>query len=70
MYYEMISNYMIPLENIAAIAAGLVYSDNMTEFYIRGKCNMRKKNLFNKICEYKAIIIFIIILILNILITL
>ena len=34
---EMKSNYMIPLEKIAAIAAGLVYSDNMTEFRIRGK---------------------------------
>ena len=42
-YYEMISNYMISLEKIAAIAAGLVYSDNMTEFKIYGKCNMRKK---------------------------
>ena len=37
MYYEMISNYIIPLEKIAAIAAGLLYSDNMTEFRILGK---------------------------------
>ena len=33
----MKSNYMIPLEKIAALAAGLVYSDNMTDFRIRGK---------------------------------
>ena len=39
----MKSNYMIPLEKIAAIAAGLVYSDNMTGFYLHGKCNMQKK---------------------------
>ena len=39
----MKSNYMFPLEKIAAIAAGLVYSDKMTEFRIYGKCNMRKK---------------------------
>ena len=31
------NKYMIPLEKIAAIAAGLVYSDNMTEFKIRSK---------------------------------
>ena len=42
MYCEMKSNYMIPLEKIAAFAAGLVYSDNMVEFRIRGKCNMRE----------------------------
>ena len=42
----MKSNFMIPLEKIAAIAAGLVYSDNMTEFRIFGKSNMRKK-IFN-----------------------
>ena len=34
---------MIPLEEIAAIAAGLVYSDNMTDFRIYGKSNIRKK---------------------------
>ena len=33
----MKSNNMIPFEKIAAIAAGLVYSDNMTEFAIRSK---------------------------------
>ena len=33
----MKSIYMIPLEKIAAIAAGLVYSDNMTVFGIEGK---------------------------------
>ena len=33
----MKSSYMIPLEKIAAIAAGLVYSDNMTEFRIPSK---------------------------------
>ena len=44
MYYEMKSNYMIPLEKIAAIAAGLVYSDNIIKFCLYGKCNMRKKN--------------------------
>ena len=38
----MISNYMIPLENIAVIAAGLVYSDNMTSFTLGSKCNKRK----------------------------
>ena len=43
MYYKMLSNYKISLEKIAAIAAGLVYSDNMTKFEIYGKCNMRKK---------------------------
>ena len=44
---------MIPLEEIAAIAAGLVYSDNMTKFEIYSKCNIRKKNkfLFNIIFE-------------------
>ena len=36
----MKSNYIIPLEEIAAIAAGLVYSDNMTTFGIYSKCNM------------------------------
>ena len=43
----MKSNFMIPLEEITAIAAGLVYSNNMTEFSILSKCNMRilkKKN--------------------------
>ena len=44
----MKSNYMIPLEKIAAIAAGLVYSDNMIKFKIFGKCNMRKKNYLIK----------------------
>ena len=44
----MKSNYMIPLEKIAAIAAGLVYSDNMTDFRIESKCNMRKIKIFNK----------------------
>ena len=39
----MKSNYMIPLEKIAAIAAGLVYNDNMTYFLIYGKYSMRKK---------------------------
>ena len=39
----MKSSYMIPLEKIAAIAAGLVYSDNITHFSIYGKCNMRNK---------------------------
>ena len=38
----MKSSYMIPFEKIAAVAAGLVYSDNMTEFIIWGKFNMRK----------------------------
>ena len=47
----MKSNYIIPLEKIAAIAAGLIYSDNMTDFQIQGKSNMRKKLLFNKIFE-------------------
>ena len=37
------NNYMIPLEKIAAIAAGLAYSDNMTDLRIYGKCNMWKK---------------------------
>ena len=36
----MKSNYKIPLELIAAIAAGLVYSDNMTKIQIYSKCNM------------------------------
>ena len=40
----MKSNYMIPLEKIAAIAAGLIYSDNMTDFRIYGKSNKQKKN--------------------------
>ena len=46
----MKSNNMIPLEKIAAIAAGLVYSDNMTEFSIYSKCNLPKNNflIFNK----------------------
>ena len=46
----MKSNYLIPLEEIAAIAAGLVYSDNMNEFGIGSKCNMRNKKflIFNK----------------------
>ena len=39
----MKSNYKIPLEKIAAIAAGLVYSDKMTEFMINCKSNMPKK---------------------------
>ena len=43
MYYEMISNYKIPLKKIAAIATGLAYSDNMTDFIISCKCNMPKK---------------------------
>ena len=51
MYYEIKSNNMIPLEKIAAIAAGLVYSDNMTDFGINGKSNMRNKIIFNKIFE-------------------
>ena len=40
---------MIPLEKIAAFAAGLVYSDNMTDFGIDGKCNMpiKKNKLYN-----------------------
>ena len=38
----MKSNYKILLEKIAAIAAGLVYSDNMTSFKIACKCNKRK----------------------------
>ena len=41
----MKSIYMIPLGKIAAIAAGLVYSDNMTDFRVLCKCNMRKKRL-------------------------
>ena len=47
----MKSNHMIPLERIAAIAAGLVYSDNMTDIEIYGKCHMRKKNFIYKIFE-------------------
>ena len=46
MNYEIKSNYMIPLEKIAAIAAGLVYSDNMTDFRILCKCNKRKKKFY------------------------
>ena len=42
----MKSNYIIPLEKIAAIAAGLVYSDKMTKFIINCKSNMQK-NFFN-----------------------
>ena len=41
----MKSNYIIPLEKIAAIAAGLVYSDNITDFRIYRKSNMQK-NIF------------------------
>ena len=53
MYYEIKSNYMIPLEEIAAIAAGLVYSDNMTNFEIFSKCNMwKKKNIWIKSYNY------------------
>ena len=46
----MISNYMIPLEKIAAIASGLVYSENMILFAIGGECNIRKifLKIFNK----------------------
>ena len=42
----MISNYIIQLEKIAAVAAGLVYSDNMTDFRVQCKCNLRKKNFY------------------------
>ena len=42
----MKSNYKIPLEKIAAIAAGLVYSDKMIGFMISSKNNM-PKNFFN-----------------------
>ena len=38
----MKSNYKIPLEKIAAIAAGLVYSDKMTVFMICSKSNIPK----------------------------
>ena len=47
------NNNMIPLEKIAAIAAGLVYSDNMTSFEIGGKSNMRKKNYLIKYLNKK-----------------
>ena len=44
----MKSNNMIPHEKIAAIAAGLVYSDNMIGFSIYRKSNLRKIKIFNK----------------------
>ena len=37
---------MIPLEKIAAIAAGLVYSDNIIKFWLCGKYNIQKKIFF------------------------